>query len=305
MWQQSPRRRLLGVVIPDIEDFFAARLVNGMDSLCHQVGYSIALGRSDEDPERAARQIERLIAEQVAGLVVVPAACENYEEVNLGLVAMLNGAELPFVFIDRYVEGSKCDTVVSDNFDGAYKCTQHLVDMGHRRIAYLGYPPCSTIRDRIAGYKKCLMDNGILPDSALIVASHPRRENTIEHTKHFLGLEPAVTAIFTSNDDVAMDVWSGLREMDLRVPGDVAIAGYDNAAGHMGAGVMLTTTQQPLFEEGRLACQMLLDRIDGFSGEPRFACLKSTFVPGRSTVSAGVAVVRDRDAEESGSVLVG
>lgn len=303
-WQQSPRRRLLGVVIPDIEDFFAARLVNGIDSLSHQVGYSIALGRSDEDPERAARQIERMIAEQVAGLILVPVACENDEEINLGLIAMLDTAQVPFVFIDRYVEGKKADIVVSDNFDGAYKCIQHLVDMGHRRIAYLGYPSCSTIRDRIAGYRKCLMDHGILPDSALIVASHPRRESTIEQVKRLVSLEPRVTAIFTSNDDVAMDVWSALREMNLRVPQDVAIAGYDNAAGHKGAAAMLTTTEQPLFEEGRLACQMLLDRIDGFSGEARFACLKSTFVPGGSTVSAGSVAVRDRDAEEKGTVLV-
>lgn len=305
-WQPGSRRRLLGVVIPDIEDFFAARLVNGMDSLSHQVGYSIALGRTDEDLNRAMQQVERLIAEQVAGLVIVPVACDNYVEANLSLFAMVRAAGIPFVLIDRYVEGSNADTVVSDNFDGAYRCVEHLIELGHRRIAYLGYPKCSTVDDRIAGYKKCLMDHRIHPDTQLVRAYHPRRdrEKTIQATKEFLQLEPKVTAIFTANDGVAMDVWAGLQEMGLQVPEDVALAGYDNASGHTGPGVLLTTTEQPLFEEGRLACRMLLERIEGFDGEARFECLKSTFVPGRSTVYPSSMLVRsDRTSVQADSTL--
>ncbi len=293
-WQRGSRRRLLGVVIPDIEDFFAARLVNGMDSLSHQMGYSIALGRSDEDPERAKQQIERLLAEQVAGLVMVPVAGDNYEEANLSILAMVRAAGTPFVLIDRYVEGSIADTVVSDNFDGAYRCTEHLIGLGHKRIAYLGYPRCSTVDDRVAGYKKCLMDHRIHPDARLVRQHHPRRdrEKTIEATKQLLQLEPRTTAILTANDGVAMDVWAGIQEMGLRVPEDVALVGYDNASGHAGPGVLLTTTEQPLFEEGRLACQMLLDRIEGYDGEARFECLTSSFVPGRSTVYPSTMLVR-------------
>ncbi len=307
VWRQGSRRRLLGVVIPDIEDFFAARLVNGMDSLSHQMGYSIALGRSDEDPDRAAMQLERLIAEQVAGVVLVPVACDNYVEANQGLFSMLQAAKVPFVLIDRYVEGIQVDTVVSDNFDGAYRCTKHLIDMGYRRVAYLGYPQCSTIIDRLAGYKKALMDSGIHFDDKLVVAQHARRDRdeTIRITERLLRLNPPVNAIFTANDGVAMEVWAALRERGKLVPDEIALAGYDNAAGHTGPGVLLTTTEQPLYEEGRIACQMLLERIEGHRGEPRFVCLKSTFVPGHSTVPTTTTIVRDSQTTKSQSTIMG
>lgn len=285
---------------------FAARLVNGMDGLSHQVGYSIALGRSDEDPDRALRQVERLLAEQVAGPVIVPVACQDYAEVSIAFLAVVRAARTPFVLIDRYVDGSSADTVVSDNFDGAYRSTKHLIDLGHRRIAYLGYPRCSTIDDRMAGCRKCLMDHLIRPDARLMRPYHPRRdrEQTIEATKESLQLDPPVTAIFTANDGVAMDVWAGLQEMDSRVPEDVALVGYDNASGHTGPGVMLTTTEQPPFEAGRIACKMLLDRIEGFDGEARFECAESSFVPGRSTVYPSAMLVRSEVASvEADSTL--
>lgn len=296
LWDRGPTGRLLAMVIPDIRDFFAARLINGMESYCNDLGFSIVLGSSDEEPEKALRQVERLVTQGVAGLIFVPVAGEDSEAANLAVCRTVRAAGLPMVLLDRYIDGLQVDTVVSDNFDGAYRATQHLISLGHRRIGFVGYPTCSTIRDRIDGYRKCLRDNGIHPDDRLVVQPHPRRmfAKTAEAVKGLLGLTPEATAVCTANDDLAMDVWTVLRQEGLQVPDDVALVGYDNALGANNSGALITTTEQPLYEQGRLACQMLLERANGFDGEPRFRVLKSTFVPGQSTLLGAVAQTMNR-----------
>ncbi len=278
-------RRLIAVLMPDMSDFFAVRFVSGMDDETQEQGYSIVVSGVDEDPGRAARQIDRLIAEQVAGFIMVPVACEDYTQVNLDLIRRISDNGLPTVLLDRYVGGSGLDTIVSDNFDGSYECTQHLVRAGHKRIAYLGYPNCSPVADRVAGFKKCLMDNGICPDDSIILQQHPRRSRqaTVNAVKELLKRRPSITAISAANDDLATDIWAALGEMGVRVPEDIALTGYDNAGGIAGPAAMLTTVEQPLHDEGRLAGRMVIERIRGYKGEPRFVTLKSRLVVGHST----------------------
>ncbi|MEI6914131.1 MAG: substrate-binding domain-containing protein [Armatimonadota bacterium] len=203
----------------------------------------------------------------------------------LNLIEQITEVGLPVVLLDRYVEGSGLDTVISDNFDGSYRCTQHLVRLGHRHIAYIGYPSCTPVVDRVAGYRKCLMDNGICPDQSIIVQQHPRRDPAATATAMERMIEhlPSVTAVMAANDDLATDVWASLSKMGLRVPEDLVLAGYDNANGKAGPTAMLTTVEQPLHDMGRLASRMIIERMEGYSGEPRLVTLESRFVVGRST----------------------
>jgi len=292
----NTERRLIGVLLCRIANFFSERLLRGVDDATHELNYNVAFGSSDEDPLRATQQIERMADEGVVGFIIVPLAGENYRQINEQLFEQIRAKGLPFVLLDCYVEGSGVDTVVSDNFDGAYRATQHLIDLGHRRIAFLAYLPTSAVEERIAGYQKCLRDNGICPSENLIKRVRPEQVKQV--VKEMLTADPKITAIFAVNDAKAMLAWEALREMGLRVPENVALVGYDNMYGSSGPGALLTTIDQPLYEEGKLACKMLLERVNGYDGEPRFAVLKSKLIQGHSTVAEIVV----RAGEENGEI---
>lgn len=296
-WSPTSESRLIAVLISRIQTSFSDRLLGGIDDFSHELGYSVVFGATDEDPARASRQIERMATEGVVGFILVPVAGDDYSSVNNDLFNQIRARGLPFVLQDRYVKGSNVDTVVSDNFDGAYRATNHLVEQGHRTIAFVGYLPCSSVEDRIAGYEKCLMDNGIAPDDSIVIS--PRPEHVKQTVTQLMRKRPDITAIFAVNDAKAILVWESLTEMGLKVPADVALVGYDNLYGSAGPGALLTTTEQPLEEEGRLACRMLLDRIEGFDGPPRFAVAKSTFIVGQSTTGQVLAVRSDPEARVS------
>lgn len=280
-WVIGSESRLIGVLISRIQTSFSDKLLGGIDDVCHEHGYSIVFGATEEDIDEAYRRIERMLAGGILGIIVVPIAHENYSEVNAKLLESISGRGLPYVLLDRYVPGIKADTVVSDNFDGAYRATKHLIELGHRRIGFIGYMKCSSAEDRIAGYKKCLMDHGILPDDSLVV--NPRPEEIKQVTAELVKSAPDITAIFAVNDARAMLVWESLTEHGYKVPEDIAIVGYDNLYGSTGPGAILTTTEQPLRDEGVLAARMLIERIEGYTGDPRMAVLKSTFIVGQST----------------------
>ncbi len=282
-WTPNPERRLVGVLLCRIANFFSERILRGMDDACHEMGYSVVFGSSDEDPLRAAQQIERMADEGVVGFIIVPLAGDQYREVNQKLFDQIRAKGLPFVLLDCYVEGSGVDAVVSDNFDGAYRSTKHLIDLGHRHIAFLGYLTTSSLQERIAGYQKCLRDHGICPDESIIRRVRP--QDVKDAVRDILQTNPRVSAIFALNDTKAMLAWEALREMGMRVPEHVALVGYDNMYGSSGPGALLTTTDQPLYDEGNVACRMLIERINGYSGEPRFAVLQSKFIQGHSTVA--------------------
>jgi len=273
-------RKLLGVLFSRIQTSFTGRLLHGMSEQAHAHGYNIVFGGTNEDPDKTAEQIDRM-AEDVGGFIMVPIAGEDAAAHNDRLLHHMDARGIPFVLLDRYAPGWVVDTVVSDNFDGAYRATEHLVALGHRKIGFVGYLTCSAVEERISGYEKCLRDHGIFPDEALVTRPHP--DHLKDTVQDLLKKQPSLTALFAVNDARAMLVWECLRELGLRVPDDIALVGYDNMYESQGPGALLTTTDQPLEEEGRLACKMLVERVCGFAGEPRLEIVKSSLIVGQST----------------------
>lgn len=281
-WVIGNQNNLIGVLISRIQTSFSDKLLGGVDDYCHEHGYSVVFGATDENVEQAELRISRMVAGGVLGFIIVPIACDNYEEVNTRILQSLSERGLPYVLLDRYVPGIRADTVVSDNFDGAYRATKHLIDLGHKRIGFVGYMRCTSAEDRVAGYKKCLMDHGILPDDSIII--RPRPQEIKSAAAELLKKAPDITAIFAVNDSRAMLVWESLTEQGYRVPEDIALVGYDNLHSSTGPGAILTTTEQPLRDEGLLAAKMLIERIEGYDGDARMAVLKSKLIVGQSTV---------------------
>ncbi len=182
------------------------------------------------------------------------------------LPAGLDG--LPTVLANCFLEDRSAPSVVPDEFDGGYHATTAAINAGHQRIGFINLweenkaatPPFPAIYGRLRGYRQALQDHDIPYDGSLAHFSNQTPQSNYRHTQELMALPQPPTAIFCGNDKIAMNCYSALAELGLRVPQDVAVIGYDNIA-HIAEGLLptLTTMQLPHYEMGKWAVQYLIE----------------------------------------------
>ena len=183
------------------------------------------------------------------------------------VVPALRKREMPTVLIGHDPAFPDLDSVEGDNFAGGYRATEHLVGLGHRRIAAIRGPLLAQESiDRLAGYKQALLDAGILLDEALIAEGDYSQRSGFEQTPHLLDHSP--TAIFCVNDAMAAGALLALHRAGLAVPGDISVVGYDDLPNSRYTIPPLTTVHQPIYEMGRHAADRVIDQIEGTRKEP-------------------------------------
>lgn len=288
--EARPRTRLIGIVVPFLRDSLTTDILRGAESVLRRNGYSLILCHSEGDPQLEQDQIERLLRDHVSGLILFPVATPD-EPAMLG---RLLPARLPLVLIDRRVPGLAADYVLSDNSGGAYRAVEHLLSLGHRRIACVSSADQpSSVVDRIHGYQQALRDAGILPLATVTIA--PGGPSSAEVPAYsvaalapidlVLGVSEPPTALFCVNDFLALGVMQHALARGLRVPRDLAIVGFDDIALAPYMPVPLTTVAQPKYELGVRAAQTLIDQIAGAAQAGRDIVLPTNLVI-RSSTSA-------------------
>jgi DNA-binding LacI/PurR family transcriptional regulator len=171
-----------------------------------------------------------------------------------------------------------------DNRAGAQAAIRHLLDLGHRRIAYVtGRNEISTVVERLAGYHDALAEHGVVPNPGLVSRVEIEPEAAAEATRRLLDREPRPTAIFSYNDLMAVGALVAIREAGLRVPEDVSLVGHDDILYAPYLQVPLTTVAQPTREMGETAARLLVDRLRGDERPPRTIVLSSRLVVRAST----------------------
>jgi DNA-binding LacI/PurR family transcriptional regulator len=179
---------------------------------------------------------------------------------------------IPVVLIGRDFRHPGADLVASDNLKGGYDATKHLIDLGHRSIAFIGVSLTSRqgLR-RFQGYLDALRDYGLAVDERLVVGRHEAEEQVPGYSTESLGYEAMQrllalpeppTAVFARNDFTAMGAMTAIKEAGLRVPEDIAVVGFDDVPLAMHTSPSLTTVRQPTLEQGRIAAEFLLNRIE-------------------------------------------
>jgi DNA-binding LacI/PurR family transcriptional regulator len=250
------RRSLtVGVVIPDIQNTFFTSIVRGIEHVLEHDGFTFLLGNSDGRPERERLYLDTLRAEGAAGFIVVPTQDHGaYEEVQ--------AAGLPVVTLDRAAPRLKCDHVAVNNHEGALSAVHHLLALGHRRIAFVGGPPqVSVARERLAGYEQALREAGVPFDRTLVRAGDFQQAGGRAATEALLELEPRPDALFVANNLMTLGALEALHERGLRIPGDVALLGFDDMPWATSLQPPLSAVAQPTFELGVCAAQLLLARL--------------------------------------------
>ncbi len=246
----------LGVLVPDIANFFFPEIVRGVEDKAKAAGYTIILGNSDNDADKEEIYLKLFLSNRVDGIVLVKAPGALKPE----LLRMLKVSGIPVVLLDREYEELKTDTVLVDDVGGGYLATQHLIALGHRRIALIrGVPGVSTTDGRYQGYEKALREANIPPDDALIGTGDYGIDSGYEIGLKLLKEKP--TAAFVTNHMMTIGFLKCLDERKLSTPRDVSVVSYDDFFWNSVFSPRLTCVAQPKYQLGYKAAEVLLSRI--------------------------------------------
>ena len=250
----------IGLVIPDISNPFFSEVLHGMESVCNEAGYHIILGNTNESVESERRVVRHLAEKRVDGFIMIlvdPSGAAIRQ--TLG-----PNPRVPIVLLDRCIEDSRYDVVTIDNAGGMAKATQYLLELGHTRIALIHPPrtitPGSERRD---GYLEALRAANCPVDEGLIREGSSRIQDGYEQTKLLLQLKPRPTAVIGGNNLMAIGAFEAIRDMELRIPEDISLIGFDDflLANYLSPPV--TVVQRATADMGFVAAKALISRIQG------------------------------------------
>lgn len=254
---RNKRTNTFGVIQPDIANPFFAILVRGIEDFAQEKGFSIFVTNTYENVEKEQKLVRHMVDRGVDGILLIPVRGKNIKK------STFQKYDIPIVLIARCMKKCGMDCVVVDDKRGGYLATEHLINKGHRRIIYLSGPEDMVASlDRLEGYRKALSDYGIRFSNKMVHVAGTTLENGFDSMKHVLDSKIDVDAVFAFNDVVAYGCLKLFHERGIRVPGDIAIIGYDDTNMNMVVNPTLTSVRQPTGEMGRRATKLLIDILD-------------------------------------------
>lgn len=250
---RSKRTLTLALVLSDITNPFWTTVARGVEDTANRHGYHIIIGNTDESPQKQEDYLVFLMKKQVDGFLVVPASYQP--------LWTLQKHRIPFVVLDRRIPDSSVDSVRSDSVGGAYGLTKHLIGLGHERIAIItGRQDNSTAYDRLVGYRQALFEAGLSPEEQVYWGEYTQQSG-YDCARQALEKEPRPTAIFATNNFIAIGVMRALREAAIRVPEDMSVVAFDDLPLAITIDPFFTVAAQPAYEMGERATQLLLSRL--------------------------------------------
>lgn len=249
----------IGLILPDITNPFFPELARGAEDKANEAGYMIMFANTDDDAEKETRYLNMLAGKMVDGIILTQSAHKE------GNAKTLEALKLPIVLIDRDMELKNIrGRVLVDNFNGAYDGVSYLIERDHEKIAFITGPfSTTTSKDRLKGYEKALIDHNISINRQLIFEGEYKGQWGIDATEIILNKQIDVDAIFCGNDLIAINVIKTLKKNNIKVPEDIAVVGYDNIQISEMIEPSLTTVNQPIYEMGYKAVELLIDILEG------------------------------------------
>ena len=277
----TSRTHAIGVLLPDLYGDFFSELIRGIDLAARDEGFHLLVSGSHADTHALIAAL-RSMRGRIDGLVVMAP--------DEGSAAAIHDAAggAPVVVLDPGLGLAGCDTISIANQDGAYQAVRHLAGLGYRRIAAVTGPAAnSDAQQRLAGYRGALAEAGIAYDPRLVVEGDFTEPSGYHAVESLLALEQRPEAVFFGNDYMAIGGLAALSTAGLRVPEDIAIAGFDDIAMARYLTPALTTVHVDLIEFGARAIRRLLAIRDGASGDvPHHEIVGATLVVRRSCGAA-------------------
>jgi len=265
---RSRRSDTIGLLVSDIRNSFFTDVSRAVEDVAFARQMSVILCNTDENPDKEATCLNLMADEKVSGVILSP---------SLQLLSRFTPADygFPIVLVDRYERGIAADAVVLDNFDAAYRLTDHLIGNGHQRIVFVYGAESATGRQRLLGHRAAMASHQL---EVQVQGVKPMADQAREAALQVLRRMPRPEAVIASSGLILLGITEALRETSLAVPRDIAVAGFDNMpwTGLVEPG--LTVISQPTYEIGREAIEMLLQRIAAPGKVPRQLVLRGELV---------------------------
>lgn len=247
------KTNVIGVLVPDLATSYIGEILHGIDGELALHQFELMLFTTHRAAIKEASYVANMVQGMVDGLLLVlPRSPADY-------TGTLSRYKFPFVLIDHQGIGKPCPAVGATNWQGGYSATEYLIKLGHKRIGFItGSMDLGCSQDRLKGYQSALRTHHVSEIPELIYEGDFSQKDGYAGASVLLDLPIPPTAIFASNDVMAMGVMDAVRNRNLRIPDDISIVGFDNINQSAMVYPPLTTVHQPLEQMGRVATQMLL-----------------------------------------------
>lgn len=255
----------IGIIVPSADRNFFASVVTGVEEVVNESGYNVIICQSNDSYDKENANIAALLKSQVDGILASIAKetthFDHYKKV-------LNN-EVPLIFFDRINEDLDVSSVVIDDYLGALKAVEHLIEQGCKNIVHFsGQQHLKIYRDRLRGYKDALIKHNIPIKDELILESPLQLDSGRELAQHLLNMESLPDGIFSSSDFAAMGAIQVLKKKGVAIPKEIAIVGFSNDVFTPYIEPALSTVDQYTKQMGRLAAQLFLEQINADPSAP-------------------------------------
>lgn len=274
----NSKTKLLGLIIPDIQNPFFVDVVRGVEDYAYRNNFAVMIGNFGQDEKKEKLYLDIFQSENIDGLIVAPIHGKDKGIENL----VKNG--IPVVCIDRGLTDIEVDIVKVDNELGAFNAVDHLLSIGHRRIAFIsGNFKIPTYTGRLEGYKKALRKYGIPFDEKLVFAKNADYKSGFDLANLILELEDRPTAVFSGNNLLTLGALEAIHGKNIKIPEEISIIGFDDMPWSISLNPPLTAVRQPGFDMGRKAAEMLYERIANPSKKNESVILDTELMIRKST----------------------
>jgi DNA-binding LacI/PurR family transcriptional regulator len=254
--------KLFGIVVSTFTSPIFSRVVLAIEERAHELGYDVLIAQSLDIPEREEACVNRFLARRVDGLFIVPAyrianEARIYQELLARKVpTVVLGHTVPFC--NQFVN------VESDDMTGSYLATQHLLHLGHKRIAFFSGPPATPwTQERFEGYRRALREAGLDVDDKLVFQAGRSIDDGAKAALQMINESSDATAVQTVNDMLAIGCAETLLKQGLKIPGDISVVGFGNILMSQHFSVPLTTSRQPKYRLGSAAVEAMQQLLRG------------------------------------------
>ena len=254
--------RVIGVVVPNLVTHYYAAVLDGIEDEARKEGYSVISANTHEDTEAEIRAIDNFISLHVEGII----ACLSQNTTDYSHFEEIANMGIPLVFFGRTCLSDRFSSVTANGDEAAYQATQHLIDTGSRRIAFIGGPNhLDMVKRRKHGYLEALRENRIPIDRTLVACEKIDYQWALDTTTRLLNLPVGERpdAILAFNDIITFAAFTAIKQLGLSIPEDVALIGFTDDVHAQYVTPRMSAIEDQSHQMGKTACQLLLKSISG------------------------------------------
>jgi len=256
---RTKRGNIIGVIVPRLNSNFMSDVIAGIEKVVNESGYNLFISQSLEEMEKEVSNAKAMYNNRVDGLLVSLA----YNTDNINHFEAFIKRNIPVIFFDRVHEHQQCPSIFIDNYKAAYNITNHLIEQGCKRIMHIGGSQLRNVYiDRFNGYKRALDDHKIPFEDDLLIINDLSAQSGTTAAQQILAMKTRPDGVFVANDLCAISCMQLLKKEGIRIPEDIAFAGFNNDPTSCVIEPNLTTIDYRGYEMGEVAAKVLIGHLD-------------------------------------------